>query len=416
MSLWGIAVVSERRANPIARIVLALVWPMPLFADADLQPIYLDSPGSGFYSSASPHAPSSAGGNPGATLGEQRRWALEKALEFWGLRLDSGVPVEVEVAMAGDMFCNSTSAVLASAGARTIHANWSPAAGGSSPSFVDTWHGQALANRIANKDNSPGAADIGATFNRRIDESTSCLGSTVWYYALGDAPPGTVSFIKTALHEIAHGLNVQTYVDLASGQKLTTSGGTPLDDIYMMFLEDHSISKIWPNMTDSERQASATDTNDLHWVGPDVVAQLGSLSDGVSGGHVEMYAPSPLEGGSSVSHWDVDVDDLNGNSELMEPSATGSEKLTVTDEMLSDMGWNDVAANNCAAAADRLTLTSVLSGTNQHDACVSVTYDGAAVDSGATTATAGQQVILRNGFSVRLGASFRAGTDPATGL
>lgn len=395
---------------PRAVILAGLLVAGGAMADATFEPIYLDGTGEGFNSNDPPHTKSSEDGNPGDTLGEQRRWAFEKALEFWELRLDSGVPIEIEAEMS-DLACDSTSAVLGSAGANTFHANWTPGSGGSAPAFSDTWYGQALANKIANKDNVSSTADIGSEFNKTIDESDSCLGTTVWYYALGTAPSGTVSFYRTVLHEIGHGINVQTIVDLDTGEK--ASG---LDDIYMRFLEDHSLGKMWPPMTDSERESSATDTNDLHWTGSEVLNALSSLSDGKSGGHVEMYAPSPLEPGSSVSHWDTDVDDNDGNSELMEPSATGTEKLTVTDEMLHDMGWNDVPANNCDFASDRLNVSGSLSGSTTHQACVSVTYDGAVVDSGDTSATAGQQVILKNGFSTKQGATFAVTIDPEIGL
>ncbi|HAS22697.1 MAG TPA: hypothetical protein DCR51_06055, partial [Idiomarina loihiensis] len=133
---------------------------------------------------------------------------------------------------------------------------------------------------------------------KNIDESDNCLGSNTWYYALGEAPPGTISFFATVLHEIGHGIGVTTFVDNASGSRLLER-----DDVYMKFLEDHSTGKLWPEMDDTERMASAIDTSDLHWVGANVLAALGPLSDGISGGHAQMYAPNPLRGGSSVSHW-----------------------------------------------------------------------------------------------------------------
>lgn len=381
-------------------------------AAATLEPFYLDGNNEGYNDPGDPHQPSRDDGNPGETLGEQRRWAFEKALEFWAARLDSNVTIQVESEM-NDLDCNSTSAVLGGAGAKNVFANWEPASGGTS-GRTDTWYGEALANKLANKDIEPDTRDIGSVFNKTIDESDDCLGTNVWYYALGDAPSGTVSFYNTALHEIGHGINFQTFVNLETGEKLKG-----LDDIYMIFLEDHSIPEIWPNMTEGERSDSAADTGDLHWVGGEVLASIDSLSSGTSGGHVEMYAPSPLEGGSSVSHWDTDVNDNDGNSELMEPSATGTEKVTVTDELFHDLGWNDVPAGNCGFDDDRITDSGrTIRSTVVHEACVSVTLGAdLVVDAkGGLDVLAGHQIFIREGFTVETGATVSIETDAGIGL
>lgn len=377
---------------------------------ATFEVIYNDGPNEGFNDLGAPHAQSQTDGNPGETLGEQRRWVFEKAFEYWGRRLESGITIMVDAEM-NDLICDNTSAVLGSAGANSSYRDWTPAAGGSTPAFSNTWYSQSLANRIANKDHNNSINDIATIFNKHIDESNSCLGSNVWYYALGNAPGGTVSFYKTVLHEIGHGINVSTLVDLTDGTKAQGR-----DDIYMQFLEDHSLGSNWPNLTDQQRIDSAIDTSDLHWIGSAVVAGSGSVNSGKTGTHVHMYAPDPLEQGSSVSHWDITVSDSNGDNELMEPSATGTEKLVVTDEMLADMGWNSFDANNCTFANDRVTESSTLTGNHTHNACVSVTYDGASVNSGETNALAGQQIIMKNGFRVQRNATFTAHTDPSIGL
>ena len=394
------------------RITIALlatcVYSQIAVADADLVPVYLDGAGTGFNSNATPHALSTSHGNPGTTLGEQRRWAFEQALNYWERRLDSNVPIRVETEMT-NLDCDAFGAVLAAAGPNSVYGNWSAAAGGSAAPVANTWYGEALANRIRNADLDGGSNDIGSEFNAQID--AGCLPGFVWYYGLGDAPAGTISFHRTALHEIAHGLNVLTLVNLTTGSRFVGA-----DDIYMTFLHDHSTGKNWKNMSNAERAISAVDSNDLHWVGGQVTASLGQISSGKSGGHAQMYAPLPLEGGSSVSHWDTDVDDASGNSELMEPAATGSEKMLLTDEMLHDMGWNDVTANNCSFASDRVTVSTTNNGTVNNNACVALTYDGATINTGTTTATAGQYIQLQDGFNVQTGATFSANTDPDIGL
>ncbi|BFM20146.1 hypothetical protein [Gilvimarinus japonicus] len=390
--------------------LICSLWCTGALADAVLSPVYNDGAVEGFNSFDPPHAASADDGNPGATLGEQRRWAFERALEYWARRLDSDVVIEVAAEM-NNLSCNAFSAVLGSAGPNNVSRDWFPGADGTNPTFANTWYPIALANSIADRDLGPGSSDIGSQFNKNIDESDNCLGSNTWYYALGEAPPGTISFFATVLHEIGHGIGVTTFVDNASGSRLLDR-----DDVYMKFLEDHSTGKLWPEMDDTERMASAIDTSDLHWVGANVLAALGPLSDGISGGHAQMYAPNPLRGGSSVSHWDTAIEDSDNNHELMEPSATGSEKLLITGELLQDLGWNDVPANDCTFTSDRLSLSSFFSGDNTHNACVSVTYDGAVIIGGSTNATAGREVVLKNGFTVEQGATFGVNTDPDIGL
>ncbi|MEO6163410.1 MAG: hypothetical protein ABIP88_04655 [Candidatus Binatia bacterium] len=82
-------------------------------------------------------------------------------------------------------------------------------------------------------------------------------------------------------------------------------------------------------MTDGERFAASTTTGNLHWTGANVVAESG-------GGHVRMYAPNPVQGGSSISHFDTG---LNPN-ELMEPSYTGPlHDPGLILELFEDLGW-----------------------------------------------------------------------------
>lgn len=395
----------------ISLSLLFLLWCAGATAEAIIKPVYRTFSFDGFNAVDPPHALSREQGNPGSNLGEQRRWAFERALNFWASRLDSNIVIQVATQME-IMSCDSYSALLASAGPGRVLRDWTR---GNPPPFANTWYAASLANKIANRNLSEGSIiefyDITSIFNDHIDRSDFCLGSHKWYYALGEAPPGTVSFITTAIHEIGHGLGFLTVVNLADGSRLDG-----YDDVYMKFLEDHSTGKLWPDMTDTERATSALNTSNLHWVGSNVLEAIGSLSDGVSNGHVQMYAPNPAQGGSSVSHWDDPVRDHNNNRDIMGPNAVGSEKLLVTGQLLHDIGWNDVEANNCTFSSNRLLLSSWLEGNNTHNACVSVTYDGATIISGHTSATAGSAIILKNGFRVEQGATFGVNTDPGIGL
>jgi hypothetical protein len=93
------------------------------------------------------------------------------------------------------------------------------------------------------------------------------------------------------------------------------------DDVFSLNLENHSTGKLYPQMTDAERVSASRNSGNLHWVGPNVVAASGLLTAGADqSGHVLMYAPSPQQPGSSVSHFDTAVTP----NELMEPFYTGA--------------------------------------------------------------------------------------------
>lgn len=291
-------------------------------------------PGDGFSSNA-PADPSSPA--PGNTLGAQRRATFEAAAEEWGSRLDSDVPIRIDAEMVA-LSCNAGGAILGAAGPLTVSMNWEAGRGGSAPAFADTWYHAALANKIANLD-LDASSDVIATFNSSIDNNNACLSGVNWYYAttIGPAPPGTISFFMTVLHEIGHGVGVSTFVNASSGIRFFES-----DDIFMRFLEDDSRGVRWNEMSADGRAASAVDSGDLVWAGPAVTAAAGRLTAGTVGGRVRMYAPNPVQLGSSVSHFDTAVT-AAGVDELMEPFATGKEGLLLVEALLADIGWGDAA-------------------------------------------------------------------------
>ncbi len=134
----------------------------------------LDAAGEGFNDTTVVVA---VGGNPGTTLGQQRLNVFEHAAKFWEAVVDSDVTIVVD-AKFDPLTCTSTQAVLGSAGATTVHRNFSGAL------FTNTWYPQALANSLASSDQASGTADIVATFNSSIDNNNNCLNNANWYYGL----------------------------------------------------------------------------------------------------------------------------------------------------------------------------------------------------------------------------------------
>jgi len=306
-------------------LLLALTTaPRPMHAAATITVVNLDGADEGFNDATAPDPDSTAGGNAGATLGAQRLEAFQFAADIWAALLESSIEIRVGAQM-DPLTCSAVSAVLGSAGPNTVHRNFAGAL------VPDTWYPQALANKLKGDDLS-GADDIDAKFNSAI--GTTCPFPNVWYYGLDENPPASkLDFVTVVLHEIGHGLGFTTLVDLDLGTK-----ALGFDDAYMLNLEDHSTGKLYPNMTDAERITASIDTGDLHWVGLNVVSGGIGLISGRDPptGHVEMYAPSPNEPGSSVSHFSTSL----SPNEVMEPFYAGANHdVGLALNLMADIGF-----------------------------------------------------------------------------
>jgi cysteine-rich repeat protein len=314
--------------------------------------VNLDGAGEGFND---PHARAPVGGNPGTMLGQQRLNVFLFALDTWEALVDSGVEIRVGAQFAA-LSCNSMSALLGSAGPETVFRDFAgaPQAG--------TWYPVALANSLAGTDLDPGGDHIGAAFSSTIDDG--CLsGVSGWYYGLdGNAPPNQIELLATVLHELAHGLGFLTLVNLSTGQKFFG-----FDDAYMLNLEDHSTGQLFPTMTNAERLTAMVDTGDLHWVGANVVATSGVLSSGAHpSGHVEVFAPSPAQPGSSVSHWSTSL----SPDEVMEPFATATSIIPLTVALMEDIGYTIACGDGAVAGGEGCDDGNNLEGDGCGRACV----------------------------------------------
>jgi hypothetical protein len=288
---------------------------------ATINVVNQDNPGEGLNDTT---AASPVGGNSGTTVGQQRRIVMERAAALWGARLVSPVTIQVG-AEFNVLDCSDSSAVLGSAGPRSVIRDFAGA-----PEAA-TYYPMALANALSGSDLDPANVDIEAEFNSNLGKP-GCLPTVQWYYGLdGQAPAGTIDFLMVVLHEYAHGLGFLSTVNLSTGARLNG-----FNDSFMLHLEDHSTGKLYPEMTDAERLAAGTDSSDLHWIGTNVVSASGLLATGRDlNGHVFMYAPNPVEPGSSVSHFDVSL----APNELMEPFATTVNDRRLTEELFRDLGW-----------------------------------------------------------------------------
>lgn len=308
----------------------ALCFSSRAYADVTIVVDNLDAAGEGF-NDPTPFSPMS--GNPATTVGQARLNAFQYAATLWGQNLKPGSSAQpgliVHVGANFDPLpCTTTSGILGQAGAQTLHSDFpnAPLAG--------IWYPQALANSIAGVDLDPTTSDISATFNSDVDNPT-CLGATRWYYGLDAKPgPGNIDLVTVVLHELAHGLGFQPFLD-------ETTGVRPLNinDAFLVLLEQHngSPSRFADMTTDAQRKAAMVSGDNLHWLGSYTDASASALlTSGIASGHVQMYAPAPVQPGSSVAHFS----DILTPNQLMEPSYVGpTHDVLLASEVLRDIGW-----------------------------------------------------------------------------
>lgn len=211
------------------------------------------------------------GGNPGTTKGQQATFVYEFAMKMWGSILESKVQVKVAASFA-PLTCTSTSGTLGSAGTYWIV----PLSDGVRTRI----YGSALADSLLGYDAVPDPADpqdISSRFNGNLG-NPGCLDGSGWYFGIdGNTPAGKINFLNVVMHEIAHGLGAQGFVNKTSGALYAG-----YSDHYTRYAYDNELNKFFedPSMTDADRAKAMKTPGRTVWMGPKVNAAGNVILDG----------------------------------------------------------------------------------------------------------------------------------------
>ena len=262
------------KAQLLSAMVVATLYAASAQA-AVITPVNQDPAGKGL-NDATARAPE--GGNPGVSVGEQRRIVYQYAADLWGSVLQSNVETFVGASFQ-DLACTATGGTLGSAGA-----SWVAASAPSGAQLGMIYHG-ALANAVNGSriTISSSGTDITSRFNANLGgtnpDGSPCMTGSGWYYGLdGNTPAGQINFLDVVMHEIGHGLGFSGFVGYTSG-RLGERTGIPsyygYSDVYTDNAYDNLTGKRFTDasMTNALRATSIKTRGAPAWDGASAKAQ-----------------------------------------------------------------------------------------------------------------------------------------------
>lgn len=342
-------------------------------AQASIIPVNEDPDGVGLND---PTARAPEGGNPGTTVGEQRRIVYQFAADLWGSTITTDIDVKVAASFAA-LTCDATSAVLGSAGTYWISYDENfPVPGG--------WYHQALANQLAGRniiaedspdDYATAPYEILSQFNSNLGQS-NCLAGSGWYYGLdGNTPAGMISFLDVVMHEIGHGLGFSGFINKNTGA-LANYDGVPRSDPYTHFAYDNVTGARFDDvsMTNALRKTSITTPGRVSWDGDITKAQvpaalgpqLGIQITGSTTASFTAFGTAAFGAVATSANFDGDlviVDDGTGpdTADACEPLAADSLTGKVAFINRGTCGFEFKARNAQGAGASAVIIGNVAS-------------------------------------------------------
>ena len=220
-----------------------------------------------------PTAAAPLGGNPGRSVGEQRRIAYQYAMDMWGAVLQSSVEIKVYASFAR-LTCTATGGTLGQAGPNWIVNNFPGAK-------ANTLYPSALGDAIAGQDLVPDPADpadVFSQFNGDLGKD-DCLAGSGWYLGLdGKTPEGQINFLNVVMHEIGHGLGAAGFLNKTTG---VLGSGSGLTDVYTAQAFDNVQNKRFddPTMTNALRAEAMRTPGRTVWAGTRVNREAAFILD-----------------------------------------------------------------------------------------------------------------------------------------
>ena len=261
---------------------------------------------------------------------DEARQAFQYAVDIWNSLIRSPVPIWIDATFTDFGGYED---------GRIIFGAAQPAAW-KSPSALNVWFVDALADQRAGRDLADGEPDIITRFNSHEDVN--------WYFGTdGNTPSGKVDFVSTVVHEIAHGLgffsaareeNISTWTFSPSSKRGKLKSGKPeLPHIYDFFVVNGSGMAITEFHDPSTHLLEQFTSNNLFWSGVKGVAANG-------GGRPQLHAPGTWDAGSGYAHLDEVLFPAGDVNSLMTPYLDKQEAIhdpgPIALGMLEDMGWS----------------------------------------------------------------------------
>lgn len=298
------------------------------------------------WNDATPASP--VGGNPGTTLGQQRRNAMLEALRQLGNGFDSETPITVRAcwdalavdtdgrttlaAAIPDDFVIADRSLVFSDGSAYRPAAFLPEKYAFYAAAPAARLGGTRACSLRGGDCAD-STDMTIVYNRRIGES-GVLGGARFHLGYNAAPAGSLDFVGVSVHELGHGLGFVSLVRLSA-----PVGAKPFgrDDIFSRQIVDNRTEPYRPfvSLSDAERGDVMVSFTGLSWIDARAASYPGLPALGYPG--VLLHAPNPIQPGSSLSHLGAFYP-----TELMTATLNnrGTRQLGLAVPMLYAVGWD----------------------------------------------------------------------------